>query len=72
MITQREVTMDDIWLRPPTIPLSRLLVIAPKEGRAPVAVKKEEKKLAAPCATSCKYCYIVSAQFILTELAGPP
>ena len=43
-----DVNSDAIWLLPPTVALSRLLVIAPKAGTAPVTPKKLEKKLAVP------------------------
>lgn len=40
--------IDAIWLLAPTVPFRRLLVMAPKEGTAPVTPRKLEKKLAAP------------------------
>jgi hypothetical protein len=43
-----EVKIDAIWLLPPTVALRRLLVMAPKDGTAPVTPRKLEKKLAVP------------------------
>lgn len=48
MITMTDVNSDAIWLLPPTVALSRLRVIAPKAGTAPVTPRKLAKKLAVP------------------------
>lgn len=47
-ITSIVVMIEAIWLLAPTVPFKRLLVMAPKEGTAPVTPRKLEKKFAAP------------------------